>query len=83
MIHGLHHAQITIPKHAETEARNFYTGVLGFEEIDKPKSLAGRGGFWMIAGESTIHVGTEDGVDRHATKAHLAYEIHDLALWRE
>ncbi len=83
MIHGLHHAQITIPKHAETEARDFYLDVLAFEEIDKPESLAGRGGFWMTAGECTIHIGTEDGVDRKATKAHLAYEVDDLTVWRE
>ncbi|MDQ3386113.1 MAG: VOC family protein [Actinomycetota bacterium] len=83
MILGLHHAQITIPKHVETEARDFYLGILEFEEIDKPESLAGRGGFWMKAGESTIHVGTEDVVDRKATKAHLAYEVDDLAVWRK
>jgi catechol 2,3-dioxygenase-like lactoylglutathione lyase family enzyme len=30
-----------------------------------------------------IHVGTEDGVDRTLTKAHLAYEVDDIAYWRE
>jgi catechol 2,3-dioxygenase-like lactoylglutathione lyase family enzyme len=29
-----------------------------------------------------VHVGTEDGVDRTATKAHLAYEVTDLGGWR-
>jgi catechol 2,3-dioxygenase-like lactoylglutathione lyase family enzyme len=27
-------------------------------------------------------VGVEDGVDRAATKAHIAYQVSDLAAWR-
>jgi catechol 2,3-dioxygenase-like lactoylglutathione lyase family enzyme len=79
----LHHAQITIPVGAEDAARRFYCGVLGLAEIAKPATLAGRGGFWLHVGEMQLHVGTEDGVDRPATKAHLAYEVTELALWRE
>jgi catechol 2,3-dioxygenase-like lactoylglutathione lyase family enzyme len=78
----LHHAQITIPPGAEDEARRFYCGVLGLPEIAKPASLAGRGGFWVAVGDAQVHVGTEAGVNRHATKAHLAYEVTDLAAWR-
>lgn len=33
-------------------------------------------------GEMEIHVGTEDGVDRHRTKAHLAYLVENLDAWR-
>lgn len=80
---GLHHAQITIPKGAEEQARQFYCGVLGLSEIEKPASLRGRGGFWLHVGDREVHVGTEDGVDRHATKAHLAYEVTDLTGWRK
>lgn len=82
-IRRLHHAQITIPKGAEAEARTFYCGLLGLGEVDKPDTLAGRGGFWLNVGDQQVHVGTEDGVDRHATKAHLAYEIDDVRAWRE
>jgi catechol 2,3-dioxygenase-like lactoylglutathione lyase family enzyme len=82
VITGLHHAQITIPKGAEAEAREFYGGFLGLPEIPKPPSLAGRGGFWLQVGDREVHVGTEDGFDRTATKAHLAYEVTDLNAWR-
>lgn len=81
-IRRLHHAQITIPKGAETEARDFYCSVLGLCEVDKPASLAGRGGFWLTVGDQQVHVGAEDGVDRRLTKAHLAYEVDDVAVWR-
>ena len=77
------HAQITIPRGAEDAGRAFYCGVLGLREIEKPASLRERGGFWLVAGETPIHVGTEQGADRAATKAHVAYRVDDLALWRE
>ena len=82
MILKVHHAQITIPKGAETAAREFYCGVLGLREILKPQSLQGRGGFWLEVGAFQVHVGTEEGVDRRATKAHVAYEVKDLESWR-
>ncbi|MBV9211313.1 MAG: VOC family protein [Acidobacteria bacterium] len=82
MLIRLHHAQLTIPKGAEEECRRFYCGLLGLKETPKPASLAGRGGFWLELGETQIHVGTEDGVERAATKAHLAYEVDNLESWR-
>ena len=83
MILSLHHAQITIPAGAEEDARRFYCGVLGLPETPKPESLAGRGGFWLGVGGQQVHVGAEEGVERAATKAHLAYRVDDLEAWRE
>lgn len=81
-ITGIHHAQITIPRGSEEQGRQFYCQVLGLPEIEKPESLQGRGGFWLQVGDRQVHVGTEDGVDRMATKAHLAYQVTDVAEWR-
>ena len=83
MIRRLHHAQITIPKGTEDEARDFYCTVLGLRETEKPDSLKGRGGFWLQLGDQQIHVGTEEGVDRARTKAHLAYEVDDIRYWQQ
>lgn len=83
LIKRVQHAQITIPKGAETEARKFYCDFLGLAEIPKPESLRGRGGFWMRLGDFQIHVGTENDFDRTKTKAHLAYEVENLQDWRE
>ena len=88
-VQRVHHVQITIPRGAEAEGRAFYCDVLGMAEVAKPPSLAGRGGFWLAPpgsdapGALLVHVGTEDGVDRTATKAHIAYEVTDLAGWKE
>jgi catechol 2,3-dioxygenase-like lactoylglutathione lyase family enzyme len=82
MIVRLHHAQITIPRGAENECRRFYCDLLGLREVEKPQSLKGRGGFWLEIGDVQVHVGAEEGVERAATKAHLAYEVNDLKSWR-
>ena len=37
----------------------------------------------MRVGAQEVHVGTEPGVDRAATKAHLAYAVTEMAWWRE
>ena len=82
LILGVDHVQITIPRGAEDAGRAFYCGVLGLGEIEKPQSLRERGGFWLMAGQTPVHVGTEDGVNRAATKAHIAYRVSDLSAWR-
>jgi catechol 2,3-dioxygenase-like lactoylglutathione lyase family enzyme len=82
MIQRLHHAQITIPQEATYQARAFYCDLLGLHEIPKPESLQARGGFWLGLADQEIHVSLEDGVDRNATKSHLAYQVDDLEFWR-
>ncbi|MBI5667089.1 MAG: VOC family protein [Chloroflexi bacterium] len=82
MITRIHHVQITVPKQAEAEAREFYCGVLGLPEIEKPESLKGRGGFWVQVGAAQLHISTEDGMNRLATKAHVAYEVDDIDFWQ-
>ncbi len=81
MITGIHHVQITISAADEDAARAFYCDVLELPEIEKPDSLKGRGGFWVMVGDRQLHAGVEEGVDRR-TKAHIAYQVDDLAVWR-
>lgn len=83
MIDAVHHVQVSIPVGGEDDARGFYCGVLGMTEVPKPEALTGRGGFWLELGGFQIHFGTEDGVDRHRSKAHVAYLVTDLDHWKE
>jgi catechol 2,3-dioxygenase-like lactoylglutathione lyase family enzyme len=82
MIIGIDHVQLTVPANAVAEARAFYCGLLGLREVEKPVALQSRGGFWLQVGDSQVHVGTEEGVARHATKAHVAYAVTEIAEWR-
>ncbi len=82
MIDSVHHVQISMPVGAEDEARKFYCGVLGLKEIPKPEALIDRGGFWLELDGFQIHFGTEEGIDRSKSKAHVAYRVDDLEAWR-
>ncbi len=44
---GLHHVQLPIPPGAEELCREFWGGVLGMTELEKPPVLAARGGCWF------------------------------------
>jgi catechol 2,3-dioxygenase-like lactoylglutathione lyase family enzyme len=83
MIVGVDHVQITVPPEQVEEARAFYCDVMGLREIEKPDSLKNRGGFWLEAGGQRVHVGVEEGVDRLATKAHVAYRVVNIDHWRK
>jgi len=76
------HVQITVAPDQVSAAEDFYFGVLGFLEIEKPEALKPRGGFWMLAGHTPVHIGIEKGFERTQTKAHVAYAVDDLSQWR-
>ena len=80
---SLHHAQITIPHGAEAQGRQFYCNLLGLPEVEKPASLQGRGGFWLQVGLQQVHVGVEENVERAKTKAHLAYQVDNIEIWKK
>ena len=73
----LHHVLLAIPPGGEAAAREFYAGVLGMAELDKPESLRARGGCWFRGGGWEIHLGVqEDFVP--ARKAHPGVLVDDL-----
>ena len=77
MIAGIDHVQIAAPPGCEEEARRFFSGVLGLEELPKPEPLAARGGAWFACGPHQLHVGIEPEF-APARKAHPALAVDDL-----
>ena len=47
---GIDHVQVAAPAGGEVQARAFYGGLLGLEELPKPEPLRARGGCWFRAG---------------------------------
>ncbi len=76
---GIDHVQLAAPPGCEEEARRFFSGALGLAEIEKPPSLAARGGAWFKAGEQQIHVGVEERFVP-AAKAHPALLVEAARL---
>jgi len=77
LIKGLHHVQLAMPRDAEHRARAFYCGVLGFEEVEKPAILKGRGGAWFTCSGVELHMGVEEPFSP-AKKAHPAFRVASL-----
>jgi catechol 2,3-dioxygenase-like lactoylglutathione lyase family enzyme len=74
---GIDHVQVAAPAGCEDEARAFYGGLLGLEELPKPEPLAARGGCWFRAGAQELHVGVEEPF-APARKAHPGLVAADL-----
>jgi catechol 2,3-dioxygenase-like lactoylglutathione lyase family enzyme len=74
---GIDHVQVAAPAGCEAEARAFYGGLLGLEELPKPEALAARGGCWFKAGAQELHIGVEDPFTP-ARKAHPGLVVADL-----
>ena len=78
---GIDHVQVAAPPGCEPEARAFYGGILGMEELPKPESLRERGGCWFRAGAQELHVGVEAEFVP-ARKAHPGLVVSDLRAIR-
>lgn len=76
----LDHVQVCVPRGAEERAREFYGGLLGLEEIEKPEVLRANGGMWYNVADIQLHVGVEDAVA--PSKRHPAFEVEEIAAVR-
>jgi catechol 2,3-dioxygenase-like lactoylglutathione lyase family enzyme len=74
---GIDHVQLAMPAGDEDKAREFYSGLLGIPEVQKPAALAQRGGAWFQNNQVKIHLGVESNF-RPALKAHPALLVQDL-----
>jgi len=74
---AIDHVQLAMPAGKEAEARGFYAGVLGLNEVSKPPALASRGGVWFEGGAVKVHLGVDPDF-RPVRKAHPAFLIDDL-----
>jgi trans-aconitate 2-methyltransferase len=77
VVSGLDHTQVAIPTGGEAAGRRFYSELLGMVEVDKPAALAARGGCWLKAYRTELHLGV-DGDFRPAQKAHVGLVVTDL-----
>ena len=74
MLDAIDHVQLAAPAGCEDEARRFFGGLLGLDEIEKPAALRPRGGVWFRVGAQQLHVGVEDE-HAPARKAHPAFLV--------
>ena len=79
----LDHIQLTMPEGKGDKARDFYSGLLGLEEIQKPPPLKNRGGVWFqIPTDRQLHLGVEIPFVPNK-KAHPCFVTSDLTTLAE
>ena len=74
---NIDHVQIAIPVASEDRARAFYSSILGFTEIDKPRQMEERKSIWFVAGAVSLHLGIEPDFSP-AKRAHPAFVVGGL-----
>jgi catechol 2,3-dioxygenase-like lactoylglutathione lyase family enzyme len=72
----LNHVQLMIPPGAEAEAREFYGGLLGLKELEKPDALKPSGGLWFQIADVQLHISVEAA--QSPSKRHPAFEVENL-----
>jgi catechol 2,3-dioxygenase-like lactoylglutathione lyase family enzyme len=76
----IHHIQLSAPAGSEAAARGFWSGVLGFNEVEKPPALAARGGCWFRGHGIEIHIGIDDRF-APARRAHPGFLVAGIDGW--
>lgn len=79
---AIHHVQITVAKADEAEALDFYSRVLGLEEIPKPLQLQKNGGRWYKLSGMELHISPEEPCVT-ASKRHVCFVVSDLDAMRK
>jgi catechol 2,3-dioxygenase-like lactoylglutathione lyase family enzyme len=77
----IHHVSVPRPRGSADQARRFYTDVLGLEEIQPPKALAGLDLVWYRLGDNELHLFVEDDADQR-TGRHFCMAVDDLDALR-
>ena len=75
---GLQHVQLSVEPSDFDRSFDFYTRLVGMPQIHDPFAAPGKG-FWVGAGEQSIHIRVETGIARDKTRAHPAVIVNDLA----
>ena len=68
---------LCIPPGAEQQARDFYAGVLGLEELTDLGYPLPHGAIWFQMGDIQLHIRAED-LHNDLSQRHPAFEVHNL-----
>lgn len=71
------HIHIAVPPERLEEARDFYTGIIGLELIERPDNLFNSAGYWFAIADVQLHVGVEPPMP--VSTRHVAFEAEDVA----
>lgn len=76
----LNHILLCIPEGAEEDARAFYGGVLGLEELNDMGYPLPNGAIWFQMGDIELHIRAEPVSE--SSQRHPAFEVKNLEVAR-
>jgi catechol 2,3-dioxygenase-like lactoylglutathione lyase family enzyme len=80
----LQHVSIARPPQSSGQARAFYGGLLGLEEIPPPRALAPLDLIWYrLASDTELHILVEDPVGQDRSGRHFCLAVDDILAVRE
>ena len=80
----LQHTSVQMPPGSQEQARAFYGGILGMEEIPPPSTLERDRLVWFRAGPDghEVHCFTDETMQRLSAAQHLCLQVDDLPAFR-
>ena len=75
------HIHICVPTERLEEAKQFYTNIIGLQQIERPNHLFSTSGYWFNIGDIQLHIGVEPALAQSIR--HTAIEVRDIAHARE
>ncbi|MCC6312458.1 MAG: VOC family protein [Thermomicrobiales bacterium] len=82
-VRRLQHSSVPMPRDGATDARRFYGGALGLEEVSLPESLHDRALVWFSAGDGhEIHCFADEHLGPNSPQQHFCLEVDDLDAYR-
>ncbi|MDF2430483.1 MAG: hypothetical protein JWP44_114 [Mucilaginibacter sp.] len=70
------HIHICVPAERLEEAKQFYTGIMGLQLIERPDHLFSSAGYWLNIGDIQLHIGVEPYHGQSIR--HTAFEVKDI-----
>ncbi|MEJ1930730.1 VOC family protein [Nostoc sp. NIES-2111] len=80
---AVHHVLVTYPPEAGNATLNFYSQVLGLEEISRPDVARNVAGAWYALGQIQIHLGEEPNPDNQTSRRHICFLVDNLNAFEE
>lgn len=74
----IQHVSIPRPPGSHDEARRFYSGILGLEEIPPPRSIQELDLVWFRLGETELHLFAEEPAGQDRSGRHFCMAVDDL-----
>lgn len=79
----IQHVSVPMPPGGEVEARRFYGGALGLDELTPPTALADLALVWFDAGDGhEVHCFTDERLGASAPAQHLCLEVDGIDAFR-